>query len=302
MKIAYFDCFSGAAGDMIVAASLDAGVPADLLIQELSKLKLPENVEYKIAKVRRAGITATSFAPLLHGGPLKHCHTGNHGSGCENSRDHSSGDKGNDIASPVTETVSERHPEGQVGVAGHHNGTAHNNCRNLSDILNIIQSSDLKESVKKRAFQIFQALARAEAKIHGTAINEVHFHEVGGFDSIADIVGACIAFEFLQIDRFYCSPLVVGSGTVRCGHGVMPVPAPATAEMIKGVDIFPTDIRKELLTPTGAAILTSVAENFGAMPAIRISSIGYGAGTYDFKDSPNVLRLFVGEPAQSILK
>ena len=300
MKIAYFDCFSGAAGDMIVAASLDAGVPADLLIRELAKLHLPENVEYKITKVMRAGITATAFAPTLHSGPLTHSHARNHGSTCKNSRGHSSGDKGNDKASPTNETVSERSASGQTGEADHHNGIACNNCRNLSDILNIIQSSDLKESVKERAVQIFQALARVEAKLHGTTINEIHFHEVGGFDSIADIVGACIAFEFLQIDRFYCSPLVVGSGTVRCGHGVMPVPAPATAELIKGVDIFPTNIRKELLTPTGAAILTTVAKNFGAMPAIRISSIGYGAGTYDFKDSPNVLRLFVGEPARSI--
>ncbi|MBW2604469.1 MAG: LarC family nickel insertion protein [Deltaproteobacteria bacterium] len=299
MKIAYFDCFSGAAGDMIVAASVEAGVPADLLIQELSKLKLPENVEYKITKVMRAGIAATTFAPILHGDLPTHSHTRNHGRQCKNNRCDASGNKGNDKASPSIETVSEGLTADPAGVEDHHDGIAHNS-RNLSDILNIVQNSDLKESVKKRASQIFQKLARAEAKLHGTSINEIHFHEVGGFDSIADVVGACIAFEFLQIDRFYCSPLVVGSGTVRCGHGVMPVPAPATAELIKGVDILPTDIRKELLTPTGAAILTTVAENFGAMPAMSISSIGYGAGTRDFKDSPNVLRLFVGEPAKSV--
>jgi pyridinium-3,5-bisthiocarboxylic acid mononucleotide nickel chelatase len=277
--IAFFECFSGAAGDMIVAACLDAGVPQDYLLQELAKLGLAEDAEFNITRVKRAGISATAFVPAAKSRP--HQPDG-----------HSAGQDARSDA----EMVHGEHGahSGQPAASAQHHQHGYPGCRNLSAILGIIQGAGLREPVKKQAGRIFQTLAEAEANVHGTSLDQVHFHEVGGFDAIVDIVGACVAFDYLGIDRFYCSPLVVGSGTVRCRHGVMPVPAPATAEMIKGIDIISTGIRKELLTPTGAAVLTTVAEGFGPMPDCRIASIGYGAGTHDFPDFPNVVRMFVG--------
>ena len=238
MKIAYFDCFSGAAGDMIVGACLAAGADEAAFQAELSKLKL-SHVEPHIEQIRKGGIAATSFQPH------------------------------------VTE-VDKKH-------------------RHLSHIVELIDAAGLKPSVGDRAKAIFQRLAEAEAKVHGTTIEKVHFHEVGATDAILDIVGAAVALELLGVERIYCSELVTGNGTVQCEHGLMPVPAPATAELIKGIPLRSTEIQQELLTPTGAAILTTTAESFGPLPTMKIASIGYGAGTHDIPGGANVLRLIVGE-------
>jgi len=256
MKIAYFDCYSGAAGDMIIAAALDAGLSADILQRELAQLNLKENFDLQIKSVNKNGIAATSFTPVL---------------------------------TQLTSSNPDNHRHRQT--------TSHNHIphRNLSDITVLIEQSDLKNSIKSKALNIFQRLAQAEAKVHGTSIDKVHFHEVGATDAIIDIVGACIALEELGIDRIYCSPLTVGSGTVRCAHNVVPVPAPATAELIKNIEITPTNIKKELLTPTGAAILTTLATEFGPMPNLTIVEIGYGAGQLDLDQQANVLRLILGE-------
>lgn len=167
--------------------------------------------------------------------------------------------------------------------------------RHLHHVLDIINGSSLSESVRAFARRVFTRLAEAEAKVHGTTIEQVHFHEVGAVDAIVDIVGAAIGFDTLGADRVVVSALPVGSGTVKCEHGVMPVPAPATAELLKGVPIAATEETGELLTPTGAAILTTIAESYGPMPAMRIVSQGFGAGTRDGATRPNVLRLLVGE-------
>ena len=241
MKIGYFDCFSGAAGDMIVAACIDAGVSVDSLRAELAKLNLP-GVDIQIERVDRSGIGAVFFAPIVESQASGHHH--------------------------------------------HHRG--------LSDILAIIDRSELSPTVKTGASSIFRNLGRAEATIHNIDIEKVHFHEVGAVDAIVDIVGAAVALDLLGIERLYCSALAVGSGMVDCEHGRLPVPAPATAELIKGVPIRSTAIEAELLTPTGAAILTSLAESFGPMPAMRIDSIGYGAGSLQVPSMPNVLRLLIG--------
>lgn len=294
MNIAYFDCFCGAAGDMIVAACLDAGVPADYLCGELSKLHLPEGVEFEIGKVNRAGISATYFKPVEKR-YLQKDSTNLGDDGCKlDSLDlHHTTHKDGDFCNETKEAFPKSVTSQFTDTSSIHN-FEHRHSRTLTDIEEIIQRSHLKNSVKRQAIKIFQTLAQAEAKVHGTTINEVHFHEVGGFDAIADIVGSCIAFEYLNIERFYSSSLTLGGGTVWCRHGLMPVPAPATAEMIKQIDITPTNIQKELLTPTGAAILTTVVHSFGKMPAFRTSQIGYGAGTHNFPGLPNVLRLFVG--------
>ena len=172
--------------------------------------------------------------------------------------------------------------------------------RHLADIEQIIQRSDLSGSVKQRAVQIFTRLAEAEARVHNEPIDRVHFHEVGALDAIVDVVGAAICFEFLKIDRFMCSPLHVGSGMVQMAHGRFPIPPPAVAELLKGVPFYAGDIKGELLTPTGAAIITTVCSEYGPVPQIKIESMGYGAGTREYPDFPNVLRVFVGETESTV--
>ena len=167
--------------------------------------------------------------------------------------------------------------------------------RHLSDIKQIIESSRLSDPVKRRSIQIFTHLAEAEARVHNEPVEQVHFHEVGALDAIVDVVGAAICFDYLQIDRFVSSPLHVGSGMVEMAHGRFPIPPPAVAELLKGVPFYSTDIKGELLTPTGAAIITTVCEDYGPIPQMTASKTGYGAGTREYKDFPNVLRVMLGE-------
>ena len=167
--------------------------------------------------------------------------------------------------------------------------------RNLATIEKIIQDSKLFPEIKESAVKIFRRLAEAEAIVHGTSIDRVHFHEVGAVDAIVDIVGACIGFEALGVGQIYCSALNVGSGYVECAHGTMPVPAPATAELLRGLPIYSNQVTGELVTPTGAAIISTLARKFGGMPNLKIQKIGYGAGTKDFKGTANVVRAVQGD-------
>ena len=174
--------------------------------------------------------------------------------------------------------------------------TAHEHKhRHLSDIRKIIDDSQLSDDVKQRSIAIFTRLAEAEARVHNEPIEHVHFHEVGALDAIVDVVGAAICFEMLAIERFVCSPIHVGSGTVEMAHGRFPVPPPAVAELLKGVPFYSTDLKGELLTPTGAAIITTVCKDFGPIPQLRLEGTGYGAGTRDYENFPNVLRVMIGE-------
>lgn len=174
--------------------------------------------------------------------------------------------------------------------------TAHEHShRHLADIAQIIQGSDLSGSVKQCAVQIFTRLAEAEARVHNEPVDRVHFHEVGALDAIVDVVGAAICFDALQIERFVCSPLHVGSGMVKMAHGQFPIPPPAVTELLKGVPFYATEIKGELLTPTGAAIITSVCSEYGPIPQMTIAATGYGAGTREYQDFPNALRVMVGQ-------
>jgi len=237
MKIAYFDCFSGASGDMIVGSLLDAGVKATALKAELAKLKL-HGYKIRSRRVTRGMLSAKKF----------------------------------DVA------VSH----------GHHEH------RTLRDIEALIDRSRLSERVKEQSKAVFARLARAEAKVHRKKIDQVHFHEVGAVDSIVDIVGAAIGFEQLDVDKIYFSPIRVGTGTIKCQHGILPVPAPATAELIKGLPVVQTDMAAELTTPTGAAVLTALGR-CSPPPPMRYAAVGQGAGGRDHGDLPNVLRVMVGE-------
>jgi pyridinium-3,5-bisthiocarboxylic acid mononucleotide nickel chelatase len=174
--------------------------------------------------------------------------------------------------------------------------TAHEHAhRHLSDILKIIYDSRLSAGVKDRAAKIFSRLAEAEARVHNQPIEQVHFHEVGALDAIVDVVGAAICFELLGIERFVSSALHVGSGMVEMAHGRFPVPPPAVTELLRGAPFYSTDIKGELLTPTGAAIITTVSSEFGALPQLKLEQTGYGAGTREYEKFPNVLRVLIGE-------
>jgi pyridinium-3,5-bisthiocarboxylic acid mononucleotide nickel chelatase len=252
----YLDCFAGASGDMLVGAMLDCGLDFELLRTELLKLGV-EGYELSLARVDRSGVSAAKFDVHLTGALHLHGHHHNH--------EHSHG----------------------------HERQSHH--RSLSEIKRIISSSNLSELVKGRAQAIFQRIGEAEAKIHNAPIETVHFHEVGAIDSIVDVVGACVAFDALKIGRIISSPLHVGSGTFQCAHGTYPVPGPATAELLKGVPIYSKDVEGELVTPTGAAIISTVAESYGPMPMMKIEKVGYGAGTRDYPKFPNALRAIIGE-------
>src|SRR5262245_3632678 len=252
----YLDCFAGASGDMLVGAMLDCGLDFALLRSELLKLGV-EGYELSLKRVDRSGISAAKFDVHLTGEPHSREHHHNH--------EHSHG----------------------------HNPQSHH--RALSEIKRIISSSNLSDQVKQRAQTIFQRIGEAEAKIHNVPIETVHFHEVGAIDSIVDVVGACVAFDALKIGRIISSPLHVGSGTFQCAHGTYPVPGPATAELLKGVPIYSKDVEGELVTPTGAAIISTLAESYGPTPALKIEKVGYGAGTRDYPKFPNALRAIIGE-------
>jgi len=237
MKLAYFDCFSGISGDMVLGALVDAGVDLRALEAELRKLNL-EGWNISAEKVQRKAIRATK----------------------------------------VNVETKETH---------HH--------RHLSPILKMIDSAALAPRAAERARQIFRRLGEAEAKVHNISIEKVHFHEVGAVDSIIDIVGSAIGFELLGIDSFACSTMDVGSGRVQTEHGLLPVPAPATVELLRDAPTFSSGIEKELVTPTGAAIATTLSTQYAAMPAMTLKAIGYGAGSADLPQQPNVLRLMIGE-------
>ena len=251
MKIAYFDCFSGASGDMILGALLDAGLSLALLKQELAKLGLSH---YDIAK---AAVTKNGIAGAQALVNIGH----------EHGHDHS------------------------------HAHEPHHHHRHLEDITEIINNSALSEVIKSDSIRIFRRLAEAEAKVHNTTPDQIHFHEVGAMDAIIDVVGGVIGIHALEIDTIICSPLHVGTGTVECAHGVLPVPAPATAELVRGKPVYSTGVQGELLTPTGAAILTTLAREFGPLPAMTVECVGHGAGTAD-RSIANMLRVFIGSAPQ----
>ncbi|GAA0309745.1 hypothetical protein GGQ92_001299 [Gracilibacillus halotolerans] len=265
VRILYLDCFSGISGDMTVGALLDAGGDFNKLKSELLKLGIEEEYELAIEKVNKNGITSSKFTVKLNEEEGNHHHDDHHHH--DDSHDHHHHDH------------------------SHHH---HHDHRTYKHIKQMIQTSELNLNVKEMALSMFHIIAAAEAKIHGTDIEHVHFHEVGAVDSIIDIVGAAILIDALEIDEIISSPVPVGSGHVHIDHGIYPVPAPATLEILKDVPIQHTSVKGELTTPTGAAIVKALVNQFGTMPSMEVKSIGYGAGTKTFKDHPNVLRAVIG--------
>lgn len=280
MKTLYLQCDSGISGDMFNAAMLDLGVSADLLTDSLKSLGL-DDFEIKIAKKDKSGILCTDFDVILKNDP-EHDHE--HAGGEEHRLDH--GHEHSESDGHAHDHPHERH----------HGQTHPHQHRNLRDIEAIIDGCPLSEPVKALSKKIFGIVARAEGRVHGLPPEEVHFHEVGAADSIADIIGAAVCVEQLGVERIVCSRLNEGTGFVRCAHGLMPVPAPATAEIMRAAAI-PFEIiqqRGEMVTPTGAAIAAGISDSFGPMPPMKVEKIGYGCGKKDFERA-NVLRAFLGE-------
>ena len=272
MKVLYFDCFAGAAGDMVLGALIDAGVRLEDVRRALGSLAISPSTVWT-ERVTRAGIAATKFCVRGEAAPLDHAH------------DHSHGES----------HAHTRHGHGHGHLSGPHEEHHHYVHRSLADINRLIDSSALTAAGKERARELFARLGEAEAAIHGTSLGQVHLHEVGALDSVIDIVGTVFAMETLGVERVVSSPLNVGSGTVRTDHGVYPVPAPATARLLKNVPIYAGPQQAEMVTPTGALLITGYAQAFGPLPPMRVAEIGYGAGDRDFKDTPNVLRVLIGE-------
>src|SRR4030043_1558230 len=236
MRIAYFDCFSGASGDMILGALIDAGLSPQRLRQELKKLRIP-TVHLKTERVLKAGLAAT-----------------------------------------------------QVTVEGRNEKRSH---RNLKEILRIVEKSGVETDVKEKSREIFERIASVEGKIHRMPMEEIHFHELGGLDSIVDIVVSVGGIRQLGIEKIYVSKVNVGGGFVKCEHGILPVPAPAPLSLMEGRPIYSSGVERELFTPTGAAILSTLGSEFGSMPLINVERIGHGAGRDDLV-YPNLLRLIIG--------
>ncbi len=287
MKIAYLDCFSGISGDMLLGALVDAGVPLSLLEETVRALNV--GAEITAARVDRNGISATKVDVIVGGVKdmpreeflaQKHEHTHEHTHADGTTHSHSHSDKPH----------------------SHEHGHSHSHDhRGLKEIREIINAAHIPAAAKKRALQAFQLLGEAEAKIHNEDVETIHFHEVGSVDAIVDIVCGAVAAEHLKIDQWVCSPLNVGSGTVECAHGTLPVPAPATLELLKDAPIYSGPIQKELVTPTGVAMVRALATRFGSMPKMKIAGTGYGAGARNFAGAANVLRVTFGESLEQEL-
>jgi uncharacterized protein (TIGR00299 family) protein len=271
-RVMYFDCFSGAAGDMVLGALIDAGLPVEALRRALGSLGVDCDIE--ISRVMRAGLSATHLRVrerMASGESSREAHAHPHDHGHDHGHHHHDEAKA---------------PARQHATHGH---------RSIADINRLIDSSSLSAPAKARATALFGRLAEAEAAIHDMSVDDVHLHEVGALDSIVDICGAVFAFEWFGIDDVVCSPLNVGGGSVSIAHGTFPVPAPATVRLLTGVPVYSTGIQAELVTPTGALLLSDFARGFGPMPAMTIERVGYGAGTRDFAHAPNALRVVIGE-------
>jgi uncharacterized protein (TIGR00299 family) protein len=265
-RVAYFDCASGASGDMILGALVDLGLPLDLLRAELAKLDLG-GYRIEAHRVDRSGLQATKVDVIVDDHQHDSDHDHHHGHVHSHSHDHDPGH----------------------GVAAH---------RGLREIVALLEASALAPDVRQRAASLFRRLAEAEAAVHGTTPEEVHFHEVGAVDSIVDVVGGVFGLSWLRVDRFVASPLNVGSGTVTMSHGTFPVPPPATTALVKGVPIYAAG-DGERLTPTGALLVTGHATAYGVLPPMTVEGTGYGAGSRETAGSPNVLRVIVGDEAEA---
>jgi uncharacterized protein (TIGR00299 family) protein len=275
-RILYFDCFSGIAGDMTLGALLDLGADEAGLRSALKTLPLTDwSLEVNVD--RRGGLRGLDVQVWVSGekeGPAATIHS--EGSGPDHAHGH----------------MAAHHEDVSQHNHGDHDHVGH---RHYADVVSIIEGGDLPKTVVKEALAAFRILAAAEAHVHGVEVEDVHFHEVGAVDSIIDIVGVAWCIWNLGVTRIECAPIPLGRGFIKCAHGRMPLPAPATLEITRGLEVVDAGIERELVTPTGAAFIKAWAKKMGSIPAMRVHRVGWGFGDAEFPDRPNALRLILGE-------
>ena len=279
MKTLYIECNMGVAGDMLMSALLEL-LPAEkqeTFFETFRSLGIP-GVEISAEKAVKCGITGTHVHVLVNGEEEEHHHHGH-----DHDHDH-------------------HHDHGHHDHDHDHDHEHHHAHHGLADIRGIIEGLDVPQQVKKDALAVYDLIAHAESTVHGETMEHIHFHEVGSLDAVADVVGNCLLLSMIGADRIAVSPIHVGSGTVKCAHGILPVPAPATALILSGLPVYSGQIRGELCTPTGAALMKHFGQSFGPMPVMSIEKVGYGMGTRDFGDVANCVRVLLGEEAGATVK
>lgn len=254
MRTLYIDCSMGAAGDMLTAALLELVEDKNAFVEKLNSIGL-EGIEYRLEKSEKCGITGSHMSVLVHG-------------------------------QEEDETMHDHHHE------EHHHHHEHNSMDGIRHI--VCDHLNISENVKKSVMDIYAIIAQAESEVHGKPVTDIHFHEVGSKDAVADVTAVCLLMEELNVEKVYASPVHVGSGTVKCAHGILPVPAPATANILKGIPVYGGSVSGELCTPTGAALLKYFVSEFREMPLMKIEKIGYGMGKKDFERA-NCVRVSLGE-------
>jgi pyridinium-3,5-bisthiocarboxylic acid mononucleotide nickel chelatase len=288
-KIAYFECPTGIAGDMCLAALIDAGLPISYLLDQLAKLGIAAEYRLTTSRVEHHGQTANHVeVELLDSHEHPHVHEHHHHSH-SHQHNHDSTDQSHDH-------THHNHPHSHGHQTLDKEQHYHSPQRNLPVITELIDRANLPPRAAHWSKAVFQQLAIAEGIVHGIAPELVHFHEVGAVDAIVDIVGTCLGLDYLNIDEIYCSPLPTGGGTIKAAHGIMPVPVPAVLQLwqLRQVPVYSNGIDRELVTPTGAALVVALAKSFGPAPAMALHKIGLGAGTIQLP-LPNILRLWIGE-------
>ena len=296
MRIGYLECFAGISGDMLMGALVDAGAPVELLQRTAASLAL--GAELRVTRVSRSGIQSTKIdvmvndkvhEPAAASGSVEQQAAHGHGHHHHHDHDHHDHDH-HDHDHHDHDHKQESH--------------SHEHGRSLPEVRSLLMGANLTQRALNLSLTAFGLLAEAEGRIHGVPPEEVHFHEVGAIDAIVDIACCAAAADALDLDGWYCSPVNVGSGFVNCAHGRFPVPAPATAELLKNLPTYSAHVQMELVTPTGAALLRALDCHFDATPVMRTQAIGYGAGTRNPERFPNVLRVSIGEiaAAQSFIE
>jgi len=311
MRVGYIDCFAGIAGDMLLGALVDAGVPVEVLHNATAALGLGASL--RIERVDRSGIACTKVHVLVDGHLAEaHAETAHEHEHESHAHEHTHDDAAHGHGHEHSHKHERAHAEGKAHGHGHshshehtHDGVTHTHehshahGRSLTAIRRLIHEAALAEPVKQTAIRAFELLGHAEAKVHNVPVEEIHFHEVGAVDAIVDIVAASAGIHHLNVAAWHSSAINVGGGTVVCAHGTFPVPAPATADLLRGLPTYSAHVEQELVTPTGAALLRAIDPVFGPQPAMRVARIGYGAGTRNSKEFPNVLRVSVGEASET---
>ena len=301
MKTLYIECAMGAAGDMLTAALLELMPDKEAALAKLNAMGIP-GVVFEAEPSAKCGITGTHMRVLIHGkeeGAMPcghtHAHEEHHEHNHAHEHHHEHEHHAHTHAHEHVQEDAHCHDSDAHDHAHHHEHDAHHHAHHgMAEIRSLIAELAVSETVKEKALAVYQSIAEAESKVHGAEVDQIHFHEVGSMDAVADVTAVCLLIELLAPEQVIVSPIHVGSGTVLCAHGRLPVPAPATALILEGMPIYGGSVQGELCTPTGAALLKTFADSFGPMPPMRVAKTGYGMGTKDFEQA-NCLRAMLGE-------